>query len=213
MSAKPTRPYTSRLRREQAEQTRVRVVQAAAELFGRSGYAATTLPKIAERAGVSTETVQNYGPKPELLRAAIDLVSFAGGRDQPVLETELGLQLLAARTPHEAAQVAAEVLTAVNQAGHGLWQAFAEAARHDAALAAELRALTASIREQNALVIRMWHAKGWLRDDTPLEELTDRTTLIGAVELYDRFVGQGGGTVDRYRALIAGLLAASVLTD
>lgn len=210
MSVTPRRRYDSQVRRQQAEQTRVRVVRAAAELFAASGYAATTLPMIAGRAGVSTETVQNHGPKSQLLRAAIDLVSFAAGRDQPVLETEHGRLLVAARTPREAAQAAAEVLTAVNQAGHGVWLAFVEAAHHDEALAVELRELTDSIRRQNALALGAWHTRGWLRDDIPFDDLVDRAAMLGAVELYDRFVRIGGGTVERYRELIAGLLAESL---
>lgn len=210
MTAKPKRRYTSQLRRQQAEQTRVRIVQAAAELFAQSGYAATTLPMIAERAGVSTETVQNHGPKSQFLRAAIDLVSFAGGRDQPVLETAHGRRLLAASTPREAASAAAEVLTVVNRAGHGVWLAFVEAAHHDEDLAAELRELVDSIRRQNALVLGAWRTQGWLRDDLGFDDLVDRAAMLGAVELYDRFVRIGGGTVERYRELVAGLLAESV---
>lgn len=210
MTAKPKRRYTSALRRQQAEQTRVRIVQAAADLFALSGYAATTLPMIAERAGVSTETVQNHGPKSQFLRAAIDLVSFAGGRDQPVLETDHGRRLLAASTPREAASAAAEVLTAVNRAGHGVWLAFVEAAHHDEGLAAELRELVDSIRRQNALMLGVWRTRGWLRDDVGFDDLVDRAAMLGAVELYDRFVRIGGGTVERYRELIAGLLAESV---
>lgn len=210
MTAKPKRRYTSALRRQQAEQTRVRIVQAAAELFALSGYAATTLPMIAERAGVSTETVQNHGPKSQFLRAAIDLVSFAGGRDQPVLETDHGRRLLAASTPREAASAAAEVLTAVNRAGHGVWLAFVEAAHHDEGLAAELRELVDSIRRQNALMLGVWRTRGWLRDDVGFDDLVDRAAMLGAVELYDRFVRIGGGTVERYRELIAGLLAESL---
>lgn len=210
MTAKPKRRYTSALRRQQAEQTRVRIVQAAADLFALSGYAATTLPMIAERAGVSTETVQNHGPKSQFLRAAIDLVSFAGGRDQPVLETDHGRRLLAASTPREAASAAAEVLTAVNRAGHGVWLAFVEAAHHDEGLAAELRELVDSIRRQNALMLGVWRTRGWLRDDVGFDDLVDRAAMLGAVELYDRFVRIGGGTVERYRELIAGLLAESL---
>ena len=197
MTAKPKRRYTSALRRQQAEQTRVRIVQAAADLFALSGYAATTLPMIAERAGVSTETVQNHGPKSQFLRAAIDLVSFAGGRDQPVLETDHGRRLLAASTPREAASAAAEVLTAVNRAGHGVWLAFVEAAHHDEGLAAELRELVDSIRRQNALMLGVWRTRGWLRDDVGFDDLVDRAAMLGAVELYDRFVRIGGGTFER----------------
>lgn len=211
MTARQKRPYASELRLRHAEQTRMRVVTAAADLFARRGYAAATMPMIAELAGVSTETVQAYGPKPRLLRAAVDLVSFGGGRDQPVIETEMGQQLLAARTPLEAAAAAAEILTAANQAAHGVWLAFTEAARHDDVIAAELQMLISSVRVQNEQVLAAWRQLGWLRDDAPFDELVDRATMIGAVELYDRYVRLGEGTVERYRELVVGLLMTSVL--
>lgn len=213
MVSKPKRRYSSELRLQQAEQTRTRVVRAAADLFARWGYAAATMPMIAELAGVSTETVQVYGPKAHLLRAAVDLVSFGGGRDQPVIETEMGQQLFAARTPLEAAVAAAEILELANRSAHGVWLAFMEAARHDDAIADELHALIASIRAQNEQVLGAWQQLGWLRDDAPFDELVDRATMIGAVELYDRYVRLGEGTVERYRALLVGLFMASVLRN
>ena len=57
------RGYVSRLRAQQAADTRDRVVRAAADLFAERGYAGTTLPEIGRRAGVSTETVQDHGPR------------------------------------------------------------------------------------------------------------------------------------------------------
>ncbi len=211
MMSKQKRRYTSELRLRQAELTRTRIVGAAADLFARRGYAAATMPMIARLAGVSTETVQAYGPKAHLLRAAVDLVSFGGGRDQPVIETEMGQQLLAARTPLEAAVAAAEILATANRSAHGVWLAFMEAARHDDVIADELRALVSSIRAQNEQVLGAWRQLGWLRDDAPFNELVDRATMIGAVELYDRYVRLGEGTVERYRALVVGLFMSSVL--
>jgi AcrR family transcriptional regulator len=51
------RPYRSRLRAEQAEQTRLRIRQAARELFERQGFADTTIAQIAEAADVAVPTV------------------------------------------------------------------------------------------------------------------------------------------------------------
>ncbi|MDT5195188.1 MAG: hypothetical protein QOH20_1942, partial [Mycobacterium sp.] len=56
MSKRSSRAYRSEFRQQQAEQTRSRVLEAAADLFGAEGYARTTLAKIAAAAGVSAET-------------------------------------------------------------------------------------------------------------------------------------------------------------
>ena len=69
---KRKRPYRSERRREQAEQTRGRILDAAAELFVAGGFAGTSVAAIAGRAGVSAETVyQAFGSKPALLDALV----------------------------------------------------------------------------------------------------------------------------------------------
>jgi AcrR family transcriptional regulator len=200
------RSYVSRLRAEQAAATRDRVVRAAAELFAERGYAGTTLPAIGRRAGVSTETVQNHGPKVELLRAAIDAVSFGAGRGAAVSETELGRLMMGATSATEAARRSAEVLATVNQSSHGVWMAFSEASRSDETLTAELRRLTEEIAGQTQIALEQWRSQGWLRADLPLTELARRAGAIGSVELWDRLVRLEGLSPDAYRELIAGML-------
>jgi AcrR family transcriptional regulator len=201
-----SRTYVSELRQQQATATRERVVGAAAELFAEKGYAGTTMPAIARRAGVSTETVQNHGPKVELLRAAIAAVTFGAGPGAAVVDTELGAQLLNASSPQEAARVSAEVLAAVNERAYGVWLAFSEAARSDPVLEAELRRLTGEVATQNEAVLEQWGRRGWLRTDLPISSLVLRAVAIGSVELWDRVVRLDGHGREEYQELVAGLL-------
>ena len=63
------RPYRSTLRREQAKETRRRIVGAAHDLFVGHGYGRTTIAEVANAAGVAVETVYAaYRNKPTLLR-------------------------------------------------------------------------------------------------------------------------------------------------
>jgi len=205
-AAEGTRGYVSRLRSQQAVDTRDRVVRAAAELFAERGYAGTTLPEFGRRAGVSTETVQNHGPKVELLRAAIAVVSFGAGPGAAVADTELGRRLTEASSAADAARRSAEVLSVVNETSHGVWMAFSEASRNDEALTVELRRLTEEIAEQTRIALEQWRSGGWLREDLPIAELARRAGAIGSVELWDRLVRVEGHTPEAYRELIAGLL-------
>lgn len=66
------KPYSSPLREAEAAATRARIVEAAGELFVRDGYGATPLRAIAQRAGVSVQTVNLQGPKHDLLLAAYE---------------------------------------------------------------------------------------------------------------------------------------------
>ncbi len=63
------RPYRSARRREQASETRQRIIRAAYDLFVHQGYGRTTIADVARSAGVALETVYAaYRNKPALLR-------------------------------------------------------------------------------------------------------------------------------------------------
>jgi TetR/AcrR family transcriptional regulator, regulator of autoinduction and epiphytic fitness len=68
------RSYDSSNRARQARETRRRIVEAAARLFVRDGYSATSIAAIAEEAGVAVPTVYaGLRSKAGVLRAVVDL--------------------------------------------------------------------------------------------------------------------------------------------
>lgn len=70
-------------RSERARQTRMRMLQAALDLFVEHGYGATTLQDVASRAGVAVQTIYfTFGNKRTLLKELAD-VSIAGD-DEPI---------------------------------------------------------------------------------------------------------------------------------
>ena len=74
MATVKKRSYSSAVRKEQAAQTRARILEAAGELFESNGYARTTIAAIAERAGVAADTVYAiFGNKARVLTALIDV--------------------------------------------------------------------------------------------------------------------------------------------
>src|SRR5258708_2270080 len=72
------RPYHSRMRQRQAEETRRHILAVARELFESQGYTATTLEAIAEIAEVSPKTIAAaFGSKHALLAAVINPDAFS----------------------------------------------------------------------------------------------------------------------------------------
>src|SRR5689334_12875748 len=70
---KGSRSYDASRRRADADQRRMRVVDAAERLFLTDGYAATTVAGVAAAAGVSVDTIyKGFGGKPGLVRAIRD---------------------------------------------------------------------------------------------------------------------------------------------
>ena len=77
------RPYDNSRRQAQVRATRLRIIEAAKDLFIAHGYPATTLEAIADAADTSLPTLYRlFSSKRALLKAVLD-VSF-GGDDQPV---------------------------------------------------------------------------------------------------------------------------------
>ena len=71
---KGNRTYSSAVRDEQAARTRMRILDAASELFLDRGYARTTMKDMADLAGVARDTVHAvFGSKAGVLAALIDL--------------------------------------------------------------------------------------------------------------------------------------------
>jgi AcrR family transcriptional regulator len=64
------RPYNLRARAEAMDRTRARITQAAIELHGTIGPAATTMSAVADRAGVTRATLYRHFPTDEVLYAA-----------------------------------------------------------------------------------------------------------------------------------------------
>ena len=81
------RRYDSPRRREQAAETRRKILDAAEGLFVGQGYAATAMPAIADEAGVALKTVYlAFGTKAGVLHGLWDV--RLGGDDQPIPVTE-----------------------------------------------------------------------------------------------------------------------------
>ena len=200
------RGYRSELRQRQAEETRSRIVAAAAELFAADGYARTTLAKIAAAAGVSTETVQGQGSKAALLIAAVEQAAVGVSGEKNILNLEIGRRYQAVATPAEAVDLLAAAQTEMNERSVGLSLAFIGAANADPELDRHLTALVASITGQDRRVLEIYRDRGWLRDDIPFDELVESAAVLCSIDTFVRITRHDGWTVDRYRAWLRRML-------
>lgn len=77
------RPYRSRLRAEQADETRRRIRQSAHALFADQGFTNTTIAQIAEGAGVATQTVYSvYKSKGGVVRGMLEDLEESADQDE-----------------------------------------------------------------------------------------------------------------------------------
>ena len=203
------RRYQSTRRREQASETRLRIIRAAHDLFISEGYGRTTIAEIARVAGVAVETVYAaFGNKPTLLRQ-VWYATFRGDEEdvrllhRPEIRAVLAEPDLATRL-----RAHAVVMLAVFRRITPLLRALQGAATSEpeaAAMLAEFdeRRLDAATHYAQAAV-----ATGQLTVSE--EECRDvlAATLDGA--LWHRLVEEGGWTEDRFAQLLGNIWVATL---
>lgn len=203
------RPYRSVLRREQALETRERVLEAAHAVFVGRGYAGATIASIATDAGVSAETVYAaFGNKRTLLREVMGR-AVRGAGDAPVVEQEGPRALAGAADPREKLRIfAADVRVRLARAAP-LMAVLAAAAAGEPELG-ELRERMHAARRENlrTVAVSLGQTGGLVPD---VESATDTVWALASPELYNLLVGPGGWTPDRYETWLAESLSRALL--
>jgi AcrR family transcriptional regulator len=198
-SVKSRRPYRSRLRAEQAAQTRLRILEAAGELFADRGYAATTIEAVAARASVAVDTVYAiFGAKKSLLSAVIDhrVTGSTEGSDVLAGEGPHALQtmvdqgqMIAAFAPDVAARI--ERVRPIDDVMRG-------AAAIDPDIA-ELRARMQENRFNKLRSFVEWlAASGPLRDDVDVDEAAAIAWTLTSPEVNRLLRDDRGWSSQRY---------------
>jgi AcrR family transcriptional regulator len=212
----PKRRYDASRRRERAAGTRHRIVEAAAALFVERGYAGTTIPSIAARAGVAVETVyRSAAGKSGLLAAAVQ-AALAGGveRSERPVEQRDGIRRVI-EEPDPRRQLAAYAHTQP-----GVWSRVGpllsvldSAASSDQALQhlqAELAAQRLDGMRRLADLLDRQHR---LRPGLSAARAADLVWTLCAQATFDALVGQRGWTHGDYESWLADMLAASLLPE
>jgi len=153
---KPGRAYRSPQRSAQAQDTRRRIISAAAEQFASAGYPATTMHSVAAAAGVSVASIElAFGSKARLLKAAID-VAIAGDHDPvAVLDRDWATTARATTTVHDFLTAVGRTLRPAMTRSAGLVLAAYEAAGTDPAL----RELAEQLSTQRTATVRLDHRR------------------------------------------------------
>jgi len=200
------RPYHSRARQRQAEETRRRILAATRGLFATRGYAGTTLEAIAEIAEVSPKTVSAvFGSKRAILAELINPDAFSAHVQQLLDE------LRAAPEPAQRLLLVAQI---TRRAYEPLVLEL-EMLRTAGAVASELADLAQQIgarrRENQSRMIAYLHEQRVLRHDLLPEEATDVLWALTSYDLYRMLVVEQHWSPERYETWLAQLLIQHLL--
>lgn len=211
-NVKSGRAYDSVLRKEQAAQTRMRILDAAQRLFVGRGYGATTMESIASEAGVATDTVYaSFRNKAGLLHKLLDV--RVGGDELPIrlLDRE-GPQRVRAETTQggQIAGFAADIAKVLERA-RPVDDIMRGAAAVDPEIAA-LRAKMQGLRYENMRQFASWlAAKGPLRGGISADEAAAIVWTLAAPEVNGLLREGRGWSQQRYVAWLEDTLTRTLL--
>ena len=209
---KGVRRYDSSLRTAQAGQTRLRILDAAQQLFAHRGYAATTMDAIASTAGVATDTVYaSFGTKAGVLHRLLDV--RVGGDDSPVALLEREGPKAVRALPTQKSQVAgfATDITEILERARPVDDIMRSAAAVDPEIAA-LRGRMQQIRYENIRQFVSWlAAKGPFRGSIGQEEAAAIVWTLASPEVHGLLRRDRAWSQDRYAAWLADTISRTLL--
>lgn len=206
------RQYRSPRRAEAARATRRAVVDAARELFVRDGYPATTLAAVAERAGVSVQTIYaQFGTKSNVLKEVIDQSVAGDDLPVPIADRDESHRAQAATSGEEFLRLGAALGTAIHRRMAAVDAMIDRAAAVDPDAVVHVERGLDQRRRGAGEMIDLMVARGWLRPGLDHDEATDRLRALMDPALYRLTVSTFGWTPERHQAWIEELAIASLL--
>src|SRR2546425_11520574 len=202
------RPYHSRARQHQAEETRRRILAATRELFESRGYAGTTMEAIAEVAEVSPKTVAAvFGSKRGILAEVVNPDAF-GPHVQHLLE-ELRATPEPLRQISLVAQITRQAYEPLILELELLWTAHAVAPE----LADLAREIEMRRRQNQGRLVAYLDEHHMLRQGLPVEEATDVLWVLTSYDVYRMLVVEQSWEPERYETWLAQLLVQHLLAS
>lgn len=199
------RPYSSSLRDEQARQTRLKIRQAARELYASQGFTRTAIADIADRAGVSPATIYAaFDSKAGLVVSMLeDMEENIGIGDQlrEVFDEADPYQLLKMfiSVHCDLFKNSADVLRAAMRA------------IEDPGVAALVAQGDSHRRQVIDWLTSRWQEAGILRQGLTPQAAGDRLWLLTTVEGYLSAVDRLGWTLEEYETWLADLAERELL--
>ncbi len=212
MPAVKKRKYEMANRGRQAAETRRRIVEAAARLFLRQGYAATSMNAIAAEAGVAVQTVfASLRTKRDILEAAIQSRVRGEEDDVAVTAGARWRQMEAEADPRRKLAMFARIHREICEREAELFAVLETAAAVDPGLTPLLRDKERFRYEDQARVVRSLRSQGQLRAGLSARKASDTVWALASEHVYLALVKERGWSPDQYETWLTAQLAAALL--
>ena len=180
------------------------IIDAARRIFLDKGYAATTMPAIAQAAGVALDTVYaTAGKKPALFRLLIEMAIAGDDGEVPVEEREYVRAIRAEPDPTRKLRIYAAALRGIQQRLAPLFRVLQGAASLDPELAALWRSISERRAKNMRLLASDLAATGRLQQHLSVARAADIIWSMNSPEFYLLLVEQRGWSPKEFEAWLA----------
>ena len=201
-------------RQRRARQTRQRILSAAAELFERQGYAATTMQQIAEQADVAWQTVYAvFRTKAAVLSAVFDVAVAGDDEPEPVAERPFVRAIRDAAEPRAKAAIFARHLRESAARTAGVMSVIDAAAATDPEISELWRNLVGQGLRGMTLAATGFRDQGVLRPELTIARAADILWLYVGPWTYRVLVTERSWTLDEYEQWLARTLYSQLMAD
>jgi AcrR family transcriptional regulator len=197
------------------QRSRERLVRAAGEVFAEEGYAGATVSAIADRAGVSLQTLYTaWGSKRRLLRAYVEYTmtgsptAISDGTWVPQLQSLLDSESLA--DPHARLRAVARIFRDIAERMGLPWRLTRDGAALDAGVAEDYAELE-HLRRRSFAGLLEGIDEDTLRPGLTMDHAIDTTLVIASPSAYESLVRVGGYAMDDFERWVADTLTAALL--
>jgi AcrR family transcriptional regulator len=211
MAAPVKRRYDGSRRRAAAEQRRLAILAAARGLFTEGGYAATSVQAVADRAGVSLDTVYaTVGRKPQLLLAVHDMALAEGPAPVPAGQRDYVLAVQEAPDAETKLRTYAAAMGRVLPRTVPIMRALREAGATDPDCAAQHDVISERRAANMRLLVADLRETGELRADLSDDDVADLIWSLNSPEWFGLWEKRGR-TAEQYAEILAEVLVRTLL--
>lgn len=206
------RRYDMSNRARQATETRRRIAEAAARLFVRDGYGATTINAIAAEAGVAVPTVYaTLKTKQAILWAVIELTARGDADQAPLAERQWWREMERERDPRETLAKFARIHREICDREAAVFTVFETAANVDPEVAPVMRQKEQARYSDQSRVVRSLKRQGQLRAGLSVRKASDIIWALATERSYLALVRDRGWRAEDYEDWLSEQLAAALL--
>jgi AcrR family transcriptional regulator len=193
------RPYHSKRRQMQANQTRMLIVEAARKLFSERGYTGATIEAIAQEAGVAVETVYAaFGNKREILSKLIDVSIVGDDKPIPLMQRSGPQSVKIEKDQYRQIALFSHDIREIMERVAPIFEVMRVAAKTEPDIADLLQNILKNRLHGMTGFITYLNTSGSLREGLSPSEAAETTWAITSPEIFNLWTKDHGWSADQY---------------